>query len=66
VIEVSTPAETLEALRTLLSRRRHDEEVATRDVVVLSGAGLDRSDVWKQRRFVRETLWNGPVDDDGR
>ncbi len=66
VIEVSTPAETLEALRTLLFRLRHDEKVAARDIVVLSGVGLDHSNVWRQRRFGSETLWNGQVDDDGR
>ena len=33
---------------------------------LLSGVGLDHSDVWKQRRFGSETLWNGQVDADGR
>ena len=66
LIEVSTPAETLEALRTLLFRLRHDEKVAARDIVVLNGVGLDHSDVWRQRRFGSETLWNGQVDADGR
>jgi len=66
VIEVSTPAQTLEAMRTLLLRLRHDEKVAARDIAVLSGVGLDHSDVWRQRRFGSETLWNGQVDADGR
>ena len=66
IIEVSTPAETLEALRTLLHRLRHDEKVLPWDIAVLTGVSLERSDVWRQRVFGNEVLWNGQVDDAGR
>lgn len=66
IIEASSPAETIEAIRTLLFRLRHDEKVAAKDIVVLTGSGLDHSEVWRQRRFGSETLWNGQVDDEGK
>jgi hypothetical protein len=66
VIEVSTPAETLEAMRTLLHWLRHDEGVRPWDIAVLTGVSLERSDVWRQRVFGNEALWNGQVDDAGR
>ena len=66
VIEVSTPAETLEAMRTLLHRLRNDERVRPWEIAVLTGVSLERSGVWSQRVFGNEVLWNGQVDDAGR
>jgi hypothetical protein len=66
IIEVATPEETLEAMRTLLYRLRDDERVRPWEIAVLTGVSLDKSDVWRQRVFGNEVLWNGQVDDAGR
>jgi hypothetical protein len=66
VIEVTTPAENLEAMRTLLHRLRNDELVRPWEIAVLTGVSLEKSDVWRQRTFGNEVLWNGQVDDGGR
>jgi hypothetical protein len=58
--------ETLEALRVVLHRLRHDEGLAPWQIAVLTGRSLVRSDVWRQRRFGNEVLWNGSYDDAGR
>ncbi len=65
VIEAETPAETIEALRKLLHRLRHDEGVRPWEIAVLTGVSLEKSDAWRQRRFGNEVLWNGQVDDAG-
>jgi hypothetical protein len=66
IIEASRPAETIEALRKLLFRLRHDERVRPWEIAVLTGVSLEKSDVWRQRTYGNEVLWNGQVDDAGR
>jgi hypothetical protein len=66
IIEAARPAETLEALRRLLHRLRHDELVRPWEIAILAGRSLEHSDVWRQRSFGNEVLWNGQVDDAGR
>ena len=58
---------TLEALRDVLHRLVVDERVARDKITVLSGASLEHSAVWRQRRFKGGLeLWNGSVDAEGR
>jgi hypothetical protein len=66
IIQAGAGAETLEALRVLLHRLRHDEGVRPWEIAVLSGSKLEESGVWERRRFGNEVLWNGQVDDAGR
>ncbi|MEO8274412.1 MAG: NERD domain-containing protein [Chloroflexota bacterium] len=66
VIVAETPPEAIEALRGLLHRLRHDEKVRPWEIAVLTGASLEKSDVWRQRTFGNEVLWNGQVDGVGR
>ena len=42
-----------------------DEGVRPWQIVVLSGRTAAESDVWRQRRFGNEVLWNGAIDDAG-
>jgi hypothetical protein len=67
LIEASSEAETLEALRKLVHRLRapDGENVPPWDIAVLTGQSLEHSAVWRQRRFGNEVLWNGQVDDAG-
>jgi hypothetical protein len=65
-IDAALGAETVEALRTLLHRLRADERVRPWDIAVLTGASLEDSAVWHERRYGNEVLWNGQVDDAGR
>jgi Nuclease-related domain/UvrD-like helicase C-terminal domain/AAA domain len=66
ILEAETPAETIQALRRLLYRLRTDERVRPWEIAVLTGVSLEKSDVWRQRTFGNEVLWNGQVDDAGR
>ena len=66
LIRGDTDAETIEALRVVLHRLVTDEHVAPGSIAVLSGHGLEKSAVWKQRRYGNQVLWNGAADDDGR
>ena len=66
IIEASTAAETIDALRRVLHRLRHDENVRPWEIAVLTGRRIEASDVWRQRTFGNEVLWNGNVDDAGR
>jgi hypothetical protein len=65
VVSAAPGRETLEALRLLLHRLRVEEGVAPWQIAVLTGRSLAKSDVWRQRRFGNETLWNGNYDDAG-
>ena len=66
IVEVTTPAETLEAIRKVLHRLRNDERVRPWEITVLTGVSLEKSVVWRRRTFGNEVLWNGQVDDAGR
>ncbi|MBA2382774.1 MAG: NERD domain-containing protein [Chloroflexi bacterium] len=65
-IEAAPGAETIEALRVVLHRLRADEHVPPWQIAVLTGARLEESEVWRQRKYGNEVLWNGQVDDAGR
>jgi len=65
-IKVEPGAPTLDALRKVLHRLRADEGVRPWEIAVLVGGSLEDSQVWKQRRFGNEVLWNGQVDDAGK
>jgi len=65
VIVADTPAEILEALRRTLHQLREVEKARPWEIAVLSGRSPDKSDVWRQRTFGNEVLWNGQVDDAG-
>jgi len=66
-IVVAEPGEpTVAAVRDLLHRLVVDEGVDRERIVVLTGTSLERSVIWKQRRFKGDlVLWNGSVDDAG-
>jgi hypothetical protein len=66
LIEAEPGTPTLDALRKVLHRMRVDEGVRPWDIAVLVGGRLEESDVWRERRFGNEVLWNGQVDDAGR
>ena len=66
VIVADSAAESIEALRGLLHRVRHDEKVRPWEIAVLTGSSLEKSEVWRHRKFGNEVLWNGQVDDAGR
>jgi hypothetical protein len=65
LIEADGEASTLEALRTVLHRLRVEEDVLPWHIAVLTGARLEESAVWRQRRFGNEVLENPSVDDEG-
>ena len=65
LIEADDAAATLEALRTTLHRLRVEEDVPPWHIAVLTGAKLEESAVWRQRRFGNEALENPAVDDAG-
>jgi AAA domain/UvrD-like helicase C-terminal domain/Nuclease-related domain len=64
-IKADVDAEAIEALRVVLHRLVQVEGVVPGSIAVLSGVGLDKSAVWRHRRFGNEVLWNGAVDDAG-
>jgi hypothetical protein len=66
LIEAEPGPPTLDALRRVLHRLRVDEGVRPWEIAVLVGGRLEESEVWRQRRFGNEVLWNGQVDDAGR
>jgi hypothetical protein len=66
LIEADGADATLEALRKVLHRLRVEEDVPPRHIAVLTGARLEESAVWRQRRFGNEALDNPSVDADGR
>ena len=66
VIEAAPGAETIDALRRVLHRLRVDEKVMPWEIAVLTGARMEESLVWRERRFGNEVLWNGQVDDAGK
>jgi hypothetical protein len=57
--------ETLEALRKVLHRLTVDEGLAPWQIAVLTGRSLAKSDVWRQRVFGNQVLWNGSYDEAG-
>jgi hypothetical protein len=65
VIAAAPGGETLEALRVVLHRLTVEEGLAPWQICVLTGRSLARSDVWRQRRFGNQVLWNGAYDDEG-
>ncbi len=67
IIVAEAGAATVEALRTILHRLRHDEDVPPWEIVVLIGSSLEDSPVWRVpgHRYGNEVLWNGQVDDAG-
>jgi hypothetical protein len=66
IVAADMPEETLDALRRVLHRLRHDEKVRPWEIAVLTGAHTEKSAVWRQRNFGNEVLWNGQVDDAGK
>jgi len=66
LIVADTPEDVLEALRRVLYRLRHDEGVRPWEIAVLTGRRIEASDVWRQRTFGNEVLWNGNVDHAGQ
>jgi hypothetical protein len=66
LIRAEGDVETIEALRVALHRLVHHEGVVPGSIAVLSGFGLEKSAVWKQRVYGNQVLWNGAVGDDGR
>jgi hypothetical protein len=66
LIDADGEAATLEALRRVLHRLRVEEDVPPWHIAVLTGARLEESAVWRQRRFGNEVLGNPSVDDAGR
>jgi hypothetical protein len=65
IVAAEPERETLEALRRVLHRLRVEEGVPPWQIAVLTGLSLARSEVWRQRHFGNETLWNGAYDDHG-
>ncbi len=57
--------ETLEALRRVVHRLTVDEGLAPWQIAVLTGRSLAKSDVWRQRVFGNQVLWNGSYDETG-
>jgi hypothetical protein len=66
VIQAAPGAETIAALRRVLHRLRVDQKVMPWEIAVLTGARMEESLVWRERRFGNEVLWNGQVDDAGK
>ena len=66
LIAAGDEASTLDALRRTLHRLRVEEDVAPWDIAVLTGARLESSAVWRQRRFGNEALDNPAVDAAGQ
>jgi hypothetical protein len=66
LIKADVDAETIEELRKVLHRLVAVEGVVPGSIAVLSGVGLDKSAVWRQRVYGNQVLWNGAVHDDGR
>jgi hypothetical protein len=66
-IIVAEPGQpTVSAVRELLHRLVVDEGVERERIALLTGVNLERSVVWRQRRFKGDLmLWNGSVDDAG-
>lgn len=66
IIVAETSAETIEAVRVVLHRLRQVEKVRPWEIAVLTGRRPESSDIWRQRTFGNEVLWNGQVDHAGR
>ena len=66
LIKGDVDSETIEALRKVLHRLVDVEGVVPGSIAVLSGVGLEKSAVWKQRVYGNQVLWNGAIGDDGR
>ena len=66
VIAAAPGPATVEAVRVELHRLIGDEEIRPWQIVVLSGRSAAESDVWQQRKFGNQVLWNGAIDDAGR
>lgn len=67
VIAAEPGEETVGAVREVLQRLVAEEHVERGQVAVLVGQSLERSAVWRQRRFAGgNVLWNGSVDEAGR
>jgi hypothetical protein len=66
LVEAGPGRPALEALRRLLHRLVVQEGLRPWDIAVLTGVALSHSDVWRERRFGNQVLWNGHVDDAGR
>jgi hypothetical protein len=65
IITAAPGRETLKALAGVLHRLTAEEGVRPWEIAVLSGRSLARSEVWRQRRFGNQVLWNGSYDDAG-
>ena len=66
IIDAEPGAATVEAVRKVVHRLRVDEAIAPWDIAVLTGRSMEHSDVWRQRTYGNEVLWNGRVDDVGK
>jgi len=65
LMQAASGRETIEQLRKVLHRLVVAERVAPWRIAVLTGGSLAKSDVWRQRRFGDQVLWNGAYDDAG-
>lgn len=65
LIAAAPGRETTEALRRVLHRLVVVDRVGLDRIVVLTGRSLAKGDIWRQRRFGDQVLWNGSVDDAG-
>jgi hypothetical protein len=55
-----TQDELLEAVEKAIVRLADDQKIATRNIVILTGHGKERSAVWRARRFAGFTLTDKP------
>ena len=62
LVPAAASRETLEALRKVLHRLTVDKGLAPWQIAVLTGRSLAKSDVWRQRVFGNQVLWNGSCD----
>ena len=65
LVSAAPGRETLEALRKVLHRLFVEEGLAPWQIAVLTGRSLAKSDVWRQRVFGNQVLWNGSYDEAG-
>lgn len=65
-IDAASAGGLLETVRRVLHRMIVEERLVPWQIAVLTGVSLSRSEVWKQRRFGNQVLWNGSYDDEGR
>ena len=65
IIEAEPGPPTVDAVRRELHRLIEEQGVKPWQIAVLSGASASKSDVWRQRTFGNQVLWNGAIDAKG-